>query len=81
MCMMPYKVIGTGCEQGYLEFVGNSTTLAYIQYHKSIWKTFSDDSIDKFMTEQINEACVSAKEKEEMWRKIQYNFIRSTAGY
>lgn len=34
MCMLPYKVIGTGCEQGYLEFVSNSVTLAYIQYHK-----------------------------------------------
>ena len=51
--MLPYKVIGTGCEQGYLEFVGNSTTLAYIQYYKSIWNTFADDTIDKFMSEEI----------------------------
>ncbi|CAI2363985.1 unnamed protein product [Moneuplotes crassus] len=81
LCMNPYKVIGTGCEQGYLEFVANSTTLAYIQYHKGIWKTFRDDTIDKFMTDKVNEKCSSVQEKEAMWKKIQYNFIRSTAGY
>lgn len=31
--MTPYKVIGTDCMQGFLEFVQNSTTLASIQYH------------------------------------------------
>lgn len=81
MWMLPYKVVGTGCEQGYLEFVHNSTTLAYIQYHKNIWNTFSDDSIIQYMTEQIDNNCDSQQEKERMWRKIHNTFIRSTAGY
>lgn len=51
--MLPYKVIGTGCEQGYLEFVGNSTTIAAIQYEKGLFKTFSDDTLWNFMVEQI----------------------------
>ncbi len=30
LSMLPYKVIGTGCEQGYIEFMQNSSTLAEI---------------------------------------------------
>ena len=30
LSMTPYKVVGTDCEQGYLEFVANCKTLAYI---------------------------------------------------
>jgi len=26
--MTPYKVLGTDCEQGFVEFVGNTKTLA-----------------------------------------------------
>jgi hypothetical protein len=52
--MLPYKVMGTGCEQGYLEFVGNSTTIAAIQYEKGLFKTFSDDTLWNFMVEQID---------------------------
>ena len=33
------------------------------------------------MTEVINERCENSREKANMWRKVQYNFIRSTAGY
>ena len=49
--MLPYKVIGTGCEQGFLEFVGNSITLAAVQYEKGLFKTFSDDTLEKYMVE------------------------------
>jgi phosphatidylinositol kinase/protein kinase (PI-3 family) len=37
LAMTPYKVLGTDCEQGYLEFVANSTTLAAIQYKEGIF--------------------------------------------
>lgn len=49
--MLPYKVIGTGCEQGFLEFVGNSATLAAIQYEKGLFKTFYDDTLWNFMVD------------------------------
>jgi len=51
--MLPYKVMGTGCEQGYLEFVGNSVTVAHIQYEKGLFKTFNDDTLEKFIIEKI----------------------------
>ena len=28
--MLPYKVIGTGCMQGYLEFISNSKEIAEV---------------------------------------------------
>lgn len=49
LAMTPYKVIGTDCEQGFLEFVGDCKTLAYIQYKRSVFNTFSDDTIEKYM--------------------------------
>ena len=49
LAMTPYKVLGTDCEQGYLEFVANCRTLAMIQYDRSVFHTFSDDSIELFM--------------------------------
>jgi phosphatidylinositol kinase/protein kinase (PI-3 family) len=42
LCLAPYKVIGTGFEQGFLEFVSDSITIAEIQYNKSVWNTFSN---------------------------------------
>ena len=53
LSLIYYKVIGTGCEQGYLEFMGNSTTLAHIQYKKGLFKTFSDHTLLKFMTKKM----------------------------
>ena len=35
--MTPYKVTGTHCMQGFLEFVGNCKTLAYMQYKGTLW--------------------------------------------
>lgn len=32
LCLAPYRVIGTGFEQGFLEFVSDSITIAEIQY-------------------------------------------------
>jgi phosphatidylinositol kinase/protein kinase (PI-3 family) len=65
--MTPYKVIGTGCEQGYLEFVGNSVTIAFIQYEKGILKTFSDNTLEKYMIQEIenNEAFTDEAQREE----------------
>ena len=57
--MTPYKVIGTDCMQGFLEFVQNCNTLAEMQYRGkrlfskkkegNIFNTFKDDQIMKFM--------------------------------
>ena len=50
LAMTPYKVIGTGCEQGLMEFVAPTVTLADIQhnFHTSLLNTFSNDSIELF---------------------------------
>ncbi|CDW85366.1 phosphatidylinositol 3-and 4-kinase family protein [Stylonychia lemnae] len=79
LAMTPYKVMGTDCEQGYLEFVGNCKTLAYIQYKRSIFNTFSDDTIEKYMTHYLGKKYPDDwSERLENNRKI---FIKSTAGY
>lgn len=79
LAMTPYKVLGTDCEQGYLEFVANCKTLAMIQYERSVFNTFSDDTIEKFM-----EAFCRKKYPVD-WKKMlernRQTFIRSTAGY
>lgn len=48
--MTPYRVLGTHCEQGFLEFNHNCETLAKMQYCDGLLRTFADDTIDKFMT-------------------------------
>lgn len=79
--MTPYKVLGTDCEQGYLEFVANCKTLAYIQYERNIFHTFSDDTIEKYIEEHLKSKKLSPQEYKRRWQKIRDTFIRSTAGY
>ncbi len=79
LAMTPYKVLGTDCEQGYLEFVQNSDTIAYIQYHESVFKTFYDNTIEKFMTAYMQKNY--PEEWKERLEKARNTFIRSTAGY
>ena len=56
--MTPYKVIGTDCMQGYLEFIADSDTLADMQYKnpfngkKEVLRTYRDDTIMDFMREK-----------------------------
>ena len=50
LAMTPYKVIGTDCEQGYMEYVSNSQTLAFMQYKDSLLGTFGNDTVKKYMT-------------------------------
>ncbi len=50
--MTPYRVLGTDCEQGFVEFVGNTATLAKMQYIDGLTKTFADDTVEKFMTKE-----------------------------
>lgn len=61
--MSPYKVLGTHCEQGLLEFVPNCKTLAAIQYRgripfvtnkANIFNTFKDDTVDSFFKEEAD---------------------------
>ena len=79
LAMTPYKVLGTDCEQGYLEFVQNSDTLAAIQYKETVFNTFSNSTVEDFMTKYMKE------KHEEDWEdrldKARNTFIRSTAGY
>ena len=62
--MTPYKVIGTHCMQGFLEFVANCTTLATMQYtgtlkpftdKANVLNTFKNDTIMQFMTNKAKE--------------------------
>lgn len=79
LAMTPYKVIGTDCEQGFLEFVGDCKTLAYIQYKRSVFNTFSDDTIEKYMEHYLKKKYPN--EWEDRLQKNRETFIRSTAGY
>jgi len=53
--MTPYKVLGTNCEQGFLEFNHNCDTLAKMQYCDGLMRTFSDDTIEVFMTRKTKQ--------------------------
>ena len=53
--MHPYKVMGTGCEQGFLEFVQNSETIANIQHEKGVLNTFADSTLYSFIEEKLAE--------------------------
>jgi len=79
LCMTPYKVVGTGCGQGFLEFVANSKTLAYIQYKHGVLKTFSEATIENYMQHYLH------KKHPEDWKrrleKAREVFINSAAGY
>ncbi len=79
LAMTPYKVLGTDCEQGFLEFVANCKTLAMIQYERSIFNTFSDDTIESFMEGHLRSKYPA--DWEARLRKSRATFIRSTAGY
>ncbi len=63
LAMTPYKVVGTDCEQGFLEFVGNCKTLAYIQYKRSIFHTFSDNSIEAYIEHYLRKKHKDWKQK------------------
>jgi phosphatidylinositol-4,5-bisphosphate 3-kinase len=62
--MTPYKVIGTDCMQGYLEFVDDCETLAKMQYEnpedgtKSIWETYNDYKVQIWMEYKAMERMV-----------------------
>ena len=45
LAMTPYKVLGTDCEQGFVEFVGNTMTLADMQWKDGLMNTFDDDTV------------------------------------
>lgn len=53
--MTPYKVIGTDCMQGYLEFVDDCETLATMQFEnpidgtKTMWDTYNDYKVQIWM--------------------------------
>ena len=58
LAMTPYKVMGTDCMQGFMEFNMNAETLAFIQHKdcKSLLHTFSDTSVhDWFVTHVIKD--------------------------
>lgn len=55
LAMTPYKVVGTNCEQGFVEFVGDTTTLAKMQYIGGLFNTFDDDTVEKYMTYKIKQ--------------------------
>ena len=52
LAMTPYKVLGTNCEQGFVEFVGNTVTLAKMQYIDGLMRTFSDDTVYEFFLKE-----------------------------
>jgi phosphatidylinositol-4,5-bisphosphate 3-kinase len=93
LAMTPYKVVGTDCEQGFVEFVGDTATLAAMQYDGGLFETFADDTVENYMLKKVKEATekkfsgtnASQKEKEDevkrRLQKIREVFIRSTAGY
>lgn len=56
LAMTPYKVVGTDCEQGFVEFVGDTATLAAMQYDGGLFETFADDTVEKFMLKKVKEA-------------------------
>ena len=71
--MTPYKVIGTHCMQGFLEYVPKSKTLAAMQYEGKIrfitdkgnvFNTFSNDSISRFMYSESRNRIKKKMEKE-----------------
>ena len=81
LCLLPYSVVGTGFQQGYLEYVSDSITIAEIQYKKSVWNTFSENSIKNFMVKLFKEkfkGVLNVRSKIEEYRQT---FTRSTAGY
>ena len=81
LCLTPYSVVGTGFQQGFLQYVSDSITIAEIQYKKSIWNTFSENSIKNYMVKNFKEKFkgeVNVRGKIEQFRQ---NFTKSTAGY
>ena len=82
LCLRPYNVIGTGFEQGFLEFVSDSVTIAGIQHSKGIFNTFSENSIKNFMINNFKKKFSGnpGKIRSEVIR-VHQNFIKSTAGY
>lgn len=59
--MTPYRVLGTHCMQGYLEFNDNCVTLAYMQYQgtlkfvsdeNNVLNTFKSFTVTKFLTDK-----------------------------
>jgi phosphatidylinositol-4,5-bisphosphate 3-kinase len=56
--MTPYKVVGTHCMQGFMEFNQNCATIAAMQYvgtipvitkKANVFKTFNNETVMKFM--------------------------------
>jgi hypothetical protein len=59
--------------------VANCRTLAWIQYERSVFHTFSDDTIEKFMESYLKERYPG--DWAARLKKNRQTFIRSTAGY
>lgn len=62
--LTPYRIMGTNCMQGFLEFNQNSVTLAYMQYQgnlkyfcdprkpTNIFNTFDNNCVERFMRKE-----------------------------
>ena len=89
LAMTPYKVLGTDCEQGFLEFNNNAATLAEIQYGKGLLYTFDEKTVMNWFRDKIKSQMkkenLDPKKHDEIFRerlkKIRDVFIRSCAGY
>ena len=55
LAMTPYKVINTGCDQGMMEFLHPTVTMADIQHKdfKSLKSTFSERTVQEFFENEI----------------------------
>eukprot|EP00826_Nyctotherus_ovalis_P064022 TRINITY_DN9387_c0_g1_i2.p1 TRINITY_DN9387_c0_g1~~TRINITY_DN9387_c0_g1_i2.p1 ORF type:complete len:464 (-),score=140.79 TRINITY_DN9387_c0_g1_i2:1947-3218(-) len=74
--MSPYRVLGTGDQQGYLEFVPNSKTLADLQRMRS-FGAFRDSIISEYFHTLASKSENPAAKLAAMHD----NFLHSTAGY
>jgi len=57
LAMTAYKVVGTDCMQGFLEFIADSCTLADIQHQGTVaglFETFSDNTMVKFFNKEVH---------------------------
>jgi len=72
--MSPYRVLGTGDQQGYLEFVSRSKTLADLQRMKT-FGAFKDEVITEYFHN------LTSKQEKGKLTTIHDNFLHSTAGY
>jgi len=88
LAMTPYKVLGTGCKQGQMEFVDDATTLARMQYQESVFHClYKQDTVEKGLREKVRAEVKKQKgredpeEVEERLEGMRKVFARSCAGY